>query len=538
MKRSLTVWSLLLASISAILGSGWLFTTLYTAQLAGPASILSWIIGGAAVIIVAFVFAELSAMLPVTGSSIRIPLFTHGTVVSFMFSWAIWLSYMALVPTEVQAIIQYFSYFFPNLVYQGGGLTHMGYVVAVIMMLFISALNTYSLRWLMRANSFLTVLKVLIPIGLVIAIFFYFFRHGGDGQTALSMMASKLTPFNPLGWKGILSSLAVGGILFAFNGFKQACEMAGEAKRPAVAMPIAVVGSVAISLLVYLLLQFAFLFSLSHDNLLQGWHELFATSGNSPFVSVLHQDHLSYLTPILYAGAVIGPLAAGMMYMGSASRSLYGMSKNQQIAGVFLRLNTQQNPVYAILLNFILGLVMFAPLPGWNAMIVFLTSLMATTYGLGPICLLALRKRKPDQYRPFKLPFPTIWAFLAFYICTLLTYWSGWGIVSKMCAAMFLGLLVMLGNYYFRSKTYRQTHPLNWQASLWVWPYFIGIGVFSYLGTFGGGIGILGFGWDLVYIAVFCVLILFLAVRYCLKAPAIDEYIKDLDLPTKPVLSH
>jgi len=534
MKRSLSTWSLLLASISAILGSGWLFTTLYTSQLAGPASLLSWVIGGAAVIVVAFVFAELCSMLPVTGSSIRIPLFTHGTVVSFMFSWAIWLSYMALVPTEVQAIIQYFSYFFPSLVYQAGGLTHIGYVVAVVMMLFISALNTYSLRWLMRCNSFLTVLKVLIPIGLVALIFYYLYHHVPTGETLHSMLGNKLTPFNPMGWRGILSALAAGGILFAFNGFKQACEMAGEAKKPAVAMPIAVIGSVVVSLLVYLLLQLAFLFSLSHGNLAHGWHSLFSTGGNSPFVRIINQDGLSYLTPILYVGAVIGPLAAGMMYMGSASRSLYGMSKNNQIAGIFLRLNTQQSPVYAILLNFILGLLMFAPLPGWNAMIVFLTSLMATTYGLGPICLLALRRRQPNQYRPFKLPISSVWGYVAFYICTLLTYWSGWGIVSKMCVAMFLGLLVMLGNFYFRPKEYRKKHPLNWRESCWVWPYFVGIGLFSYLGTFGGGIGKIPFGWDLLVLAVFCLFILTLAVRYSLPSYRIKEYIQDINLPVKP----
>lgn len=531
MKRSLSVWSLLLASVSAILGSGWLFTTLYTSQLAGPASLLSWVIGGVAVIIVAFVFAELCAMLPVTGSSIRIPLFTHGTVTSFMFAWAIWLSYMALVPTEVQAIIQYFSYFFPQLVHLGGGLTTEGYIVAIIMMLFISALNTYSLRWLMRANSFLTVIKILIPIGLVVIIFYYFFHHTPHGESAVAAMTSKLTPFSPLGWRGILSAMAAGGILFAFNGFKQACEMAGEAKKPATAMPIAIVGSVVLCLLVYLLLQLAFLFSLSHANLLHGWTMLFSQGGNSPFVRIIHQDHLGYLTPVLYVGAVIGPLAAGMMYMGSAARSLFGMAKNNQIAKVFVRLNTQHSPVYAILLNFLLGLLMFAPLPGWNQMIVFLTSLMATTYGLGPVCLMALRARRPDQYRPFKLPFASLWSYVAFYICTLLTYWSGWGIVSKMCVAMFIGLLVMLGNYYFRPAAYREEHMLNWREAYWVWPYFIGIGVFSYLGSFGGGLGVIGFGWDLLVLAIFCLIILAVATRFSLPASKMQEYIQDLNLP-------
>lgn len=534
MKRSLSAWSLLLASVSAILGSGWLFTTLYTSQLAGPASLLSWVIGGVAVIIVAFAFAEICAMLPVTGSSIRIPLFTHGTVVSFMFSWAIWLSYMALVPTEVQAIVQYFSYFFPKIVNVGGGLTGLGYVVAITLMLFIAALNTYSLRWLMRCNSFLTVIKVLIPLGMVLAIFYHLYHELPASTSVMQVMQDKLHPFNPLGWRGVLSALAAGGILFAFNGFKQACEMAGEAKKPSTAMPIAVVGSVVVCLIVYLLLQLAFLFSMQDSNLAHGWHALFAHAANSPFVHVLNQDHLSGLTPILYVGAVIGPLAAGMMYMGSASRSLYGMSKNNQVARLFLRLNSHQNPTYAILLNFFLGLLMFAPLPGWNAMIVFLTSLMATTYGLGPICLLALRRRLPDHYRPFKLPFPVVWSYLAFYICTLLTYWSGWGIVSKMSVAMSVGLLVMIANQRLRPAAYQQSHRLDWREACWVWPYFLGIALFSYLGSFGGGIGLIPFGWDLSLLAVFCLIILWLATSFSLPAEKVEAHIQGLDLPTRP----
>src|SRR5215471_10027714 len=100
-KRAISSGALLLASISAILGSGWLFAAYYTSMLAGPAAILSWLIGGVIVILISFTFAELSAMLPITGSSSRIPQYTHGTIVSFVFSWIIWLSYAALTPTEV-----------------------------------------------------------------------------------------------------------------------------------------------------------------------------------------------------------------------------------------------------------------------------------------------------------------------------------------------------------------------------------------------------------------------------------------------------
>jgi hypothetical protein len=149
--------------------------------------------------------------------------------------------------------------------------------------------------------------------------------------------------------------------------------------------------------------------------------------------------------------------------------------------------------------------------------------------------LLTLRRRQPNQYRAFKLPFPTVWSYVAFYICTLLTYWSGWEIISKMCVAMFLGFLVMLGNFYFRPKSYQNSHPLNWRESSWIWPYFVGIGIFSYCGTFGSGIAIIPFGLDLIYLAVFCLAILFIAVRYSLPSCKIQEYIQALDLPTQEI---
>jgi amino acid transporter len=138
MQRSIKPLGLLFTSVSAIIGSGWLFSSYYSAQLAGPAAILSWIIGGSAVVCVAFVFAELCALLPISGSSTRIPLFTHGTLVSFLFSWIIWLSYVALTPTEVQAMLQYASFYFPNLISASGGLSTKGYMAATFLMLIAS----------------------------------------------------------------------------------------------------------------------------------------------------------------------------------------------------------------------------------------------------------------------------------------------------------------------------------------------------------------------------------------------------------------
>ena len=73
LRRQIGPVALLFTGITGIVGSGWLFASLYAAQLAGPAGILSWCIGGAVAVLLALVYAELGGMLPVAGAIARIP---------------------------------------------------------------------------------------------------------------------------------------------------------------------------------------------------------------------------------------------------------------------------------------------------------------------------------------------------------------------------------------------------------------------------------------------------------------------------------
>lgn len=517
-KRSISPFALLLTSVSAILGSGWLFATYYTSELAGPSAIFAWLIGGIATIIIAFVFAELCTMLPITGASIRIPHYTHGTLVSFLFSWIIWLFYASLASTEVQAVLQYLNYFFPSLIHNDGGLTTLGYFLASVLMIAISAINISSLRWLLRFNNSLTILKISIPTVVAVVILTLCFSPS-------RLIHPAHTSFMPYGMHGIFSAVTTGGIVFAFSGFKQACEMAGEAKNPTRALPLAIIGSVIICLIIYLLLQSAFLSSLLPINLIHGWAHLDLQGGRSPITAIVHQRHLDILLPLLYLGAIIGPLAAALMYTGSGGRALYSMSKNNHIPLLFQRLTTQGNPSIAIFTNFVLGMCLFAPLPGWNRMIAFLTSLMALTYGVAPICLLALRQQLPQRLRPFRLPAVTLWTAGAFYICTLLTYWSGWMIISKLGFTLFIGLTILVIHRYFIQPDKR--FSFHWRASIWIWPYFLGMTLISYLGNFGGGKEIIPFGWDFIVIGVFCIFTLWLAMKFKLPAELTQRFLQD-----------
>lgn len=524
MNRSISPFGLTLASISAIIGSGWLFACFYVATLSGPAAILAWIIGGIGVIIIAFVFGETCALIPITGSSARVPQFTHGSVVNFAFSWIIWLSYLSYTPAEVQAVIQYAAFYFPGLINENASLTESGYITATCLMLFISIINIYSLRWLIRFNNLLTIIKIIIPLLVALTVIYFYFSIS---RTIHPMNST----FMPYGIQGIFSAIATGGIIFAFNGFKQAAEMAGEAKNPKHALPIAIIGSVVICLIIFLLLQIAFLNSLTPENFVSNWQNLSLPAKNSPLAAIMFQDKLTLLMPLLFICAIIAPLAAALMYCSSAGRSLYGMSKNREIPKIFQILSAQGNPINAIILNFVIGMFMFAPLPGWKSMVAVISSLAVVNYSVGPITLLALRRQLPNRHRPFKLPFADIWATVAFYICTLAIYWCGWHVISKLFFMIMLAFIVLLlKQFKERDAETALTNKTDWRSSAWVWVYFTGITIISYLGSFGGGKKIITFGWDFSIIFAFCVFVIWLSLKYKLPNHRTENYVNELEL--------
>jgi len=522
-KRSISSFALLLMSISAILGSGWLFSAYYTAQYAGVSALLSWVIGGAIVIVIAFVFAELSTVIPVTGSSARIPHYTHGSVVSFIFAWMVLLSYSTLCAAEVQAVIQYASYFLPSLTHDTGGLTATGTVMAVLLMLLISVINIYSLRWLVRCNSILTIMKVVIPslIALVILALYFSLTHLSHLNQLTGAQGSSFNFHN------VVMAIASGGIVFSFNGFKQACEVAGEAKNPRFGLPLAIIGSVLVCLLVFLLLQLSFLASLTSVNLASGWSNLFLAHSKSPIQAILVQDNLTYLTPLLYVAAIVGPFAAALMYCSSAGRSLYGMSKNGYLPKFFQVLTPQGNPIFGIMVNFVLGMATFLPFSGWQSMVTFLSSILAVTYCIGPICLIALRDQVPHCQRAFRLPFGMVWSYVAFYLCTLLIYWSGWDIVSKLMIALAIGAVILLLYYSIKKPLQAVT---NWKASIWLWVYFGGIALISHAGNFGAGTEKLHAPWDYIYLGLLCLYTADLSLRYKLSAKSTLAYLSEFEL--------
>src|ERR1700683_5077436 len=87
--HSLGFWSLTATSFGGIIGSGWLFSAFYGAQLAGPASLISWVLAPGAGPLVSLVLVGLGGSRPEVGGSVRWPLYANGRLVGTTFGWTV-----------------------------------------------------------------------------------------------------------------------------------------------------------------------------------------------------------------------------------------------------------------------------------------------------------------------------------------------------------------------------------------------------------------------------------------------------------------
>lgn len=528
LSRRLSPSTLFMLSMNGIIGSGWLFAPLFAAKIAGPAAIFSWMIGGVAAMLVAFTFAELSTMLPFAGGTAHIPQLSHGALASFLLSWIAWLTTLILAPIEVQAVLQYASLYFPVLMHNVDGnavLSAWGYLWAALLMLFLCLVNIMSYQGLVRFNFVLFIFKFSVILLTIFAIF-----QARFVPENFAGMLSATTSIH--GWQAILSAVATGGIVLAFNGFKNGVELAGEAKNLRIAIPLSTVGSVAACLLLYLGLQICFIGALDPASLQNGWERLSFSGDIGPFVGLATGLGLFVLLKLLYLNAMVSPLSAGLVYVTATARILYAMSKIGYVPKFLSRLNKQHFPVWAIVANFILGMCSFLPLPGWQAMVNFLVSAMVITYAMGPIALLCLRLSVPEQNRPFRLPMANVICLLAFYCCNLFSYWTGWETISKLAIALAVGLTLFFISY-LRGRIRVQTHELR--SAIWVLPYLLGLVTISYFGAFGGQ-QVIPFGWDFLVIAIFSAIILYTAVKS--RAALTTDEVRDYILAESVALEH
>ncbi|MBP9721920.1 MAG: APC family permease [Gammaproteobacteria bacterium] len=534
MKRVIDWLGLLFVSVGAMIGSGWMLGPLHAAKIAGPIAILSWVVGGLIVMVIAVVFAELSAMLPVTGGIARYAQFSHGGFVSFVMTWITWVAYILIPTAEVQALLQYSANYYPQLITitpnYATHLSALGIITAIILLVLMSYVNILGIRFATQFNKYLVYVKLLVPILVAIVLMNTAFHW--ENLTAVAEVDSSEN------FKNMLKALPLAGIIFSYFGFRHSVELGGEVKNPQVTLPLALLGSILICMVIYTLVQTAFIASMPPELLTNGWSNFSFSnylgvkqgSDSGPFVAIASILGLSLLVKIIFFDALISPFGSALMVVTTNARINYAMAVNGYFPKFFLKLNNKEAPYYAILINLIFGLIMLVPFPGWQEMISLIIAALVVSHAIAPISLYTLRKQVPDQARPFRLPFYGLISRLVFIFLNLIAYWTGWHTLSKMYLALSVGLIYL---YIYRVIQDKDHKPfLAFAHSSWIWGYLVGLAVISYAGDISfGGQGYLPFGIDLLCLFIFSSIIFEWSTRQALtKAQVEIQILKEREI--------
>ena len=512
LQRSVGVLGLTFISLGSIIGSGWLLGALTAAKSAGGASIVSWVLAGIILVLLALVHAELSSAYPVAGGTARYPRIAFGAIAGFTAGWVAWLQAVTLAPIEVEASLGYLDHKWHGLINPtSGSLTGLGLGISVVLMLLFTLINILGVRWLSETNTITVVWKIAVPVLTVIALVFA--AHNFGNFTAGG-------GFAPYGAHGIFAALPL-GVVFALQGFEQAAQLGGEARNPQRDLPRAIIAAVLIGTLIYLALEVAFVGSLNPADIIHGWANPVGKGDFGPYATLATSLGLGWLAVILYIDAFISPAGTGLVYLGTSARLSYALGHSGGIPKSFAKLSARGVPWVSIVLSFVVGLICFLPFPSWQSLVGFITSATVIMYAFAPITLTALRRTDPDRPRPYRLGGAVVISPLSFIAANEIIYWAGWSTNMRLLIAMVAGFVVFGLSYAFGRPVERP--PLDPKSLIWMVPWLIGLGVISLLGQYGGGLAKIPDWWDLAAVAVWSLIIFFVAVQMALPSHRVQK---------------
>ena len=244
--RSLGAFQLTMLGIGAVIGTGIFVLTAEAAQKAGPGMMISFIIAGLVCAVAALCYAEMSAMVPVSGSAYTYSYAVMGELIAWMVGWALILEYAVAAGAVsvgwsgylIGAIENSLSIDIPDAWVLGpfdGGIINLPAMIIAGLVTWLLVIGT---RESATINSILVAIKIVALTAFVVL--------------AIPVMnMENFEPFAPLGFGGI--GAAAASIFFAYVGFDAVSTAAEETKNPQRNMPIGLIGSVGICTIFYML---------------------------------------------------------------------------------------------------------------------------------------------------------------------------------------------------------------------------------------------------------------------------------------------
>ena len=403
LNRTMGLLALTMFSVGSIIGTG-IFVILGEAvPKAGPAVLISFGLAAVTCAFSALSYAELAGTIPVSGSSYSYTYATLGEVIAWVVGWCLMLEYGVSVAAVAVGWGQYlneflatFSIALPDAIAQppgDGGIVNVPAIAVVVMA---------GLLLLRGASESATVNTVMVFIKIGILAFFCVIAFSAFDP-------ANLTPFAPLGIAGI--SAAASQVFFSYIGFDAASTCGEEAKNPRRDLPRAIIFSLIIVTICYILVALAAIGA-------QPWQE-FAGEGGEAVLATIARDVTGsdWAPAIISLGAVVSIFSVVLTVMYGQTRILFAMARDGLLPKVFEKVNPRtQTPVNnTIIVTVVISILAgFVPL-GQLAEATSIGTLFA--FAIVNVGVIVLRRQRPDLPRSFMTPFFPITPILGVLFC-------------------------------------------------------------------------------------------------------------------------
>jgi APA family basic amino acid/polyamine antiporter len=419
LRKQIGFWAAIAIIAGSVIGSGVFMNPASMAkELGSPIWLsISWILAGIFSLFGALVFAEAGAMIPENGGLYVYFRHMFGDFFAFLYGWAA-LSVIntASVAAIAYVCVEYAGYFLHlphfNAATEQGFVWHLPFfgdlyplkdfgikVLGVLLVFGLSFLNYISVKAGTAFQVFSTGLKLLVLFALVFGIFF---SQGGS----VRHFTEAINPKH--GWP-LLSGLVVAmtGAFFAFDGWINVAAIAGEIKQPQKNIPKSLIAGVFMCIIVYLLVNQAYLFALPVEKVAS------ASLVASDAIAVSWGQSGAAL---IAASIVICTLGAVNGNVLACCRITYQMGQDKIFAPWAGKVHPRfQTPGNALWLHAIWTSV-FLLTGSFNMLVNMFVFVTWIAYLFGAIGVLKLRRTMPDADRPYKVwGYPLVpWLFIAF----------------------------------------------------------------------------------------------------------------------------
>lgn len=515
--KKLNLFSTVMFGLSAIIGSGWMFGSSQAAKIAGPAAIIAWILGAILVAMIAMVYVEIGTMFPEDGAMSRFTMYTHGSLLGHVFSWANWLSLLAILPIEAVASTQYMSTWpwkwaqWTHGFMEKGQLSFSGIMMATVMLLIFTLINYWSVTIMAKFNNFISVFKIVVPIVTMILLV--------SAHFDLNNMGTTVHQFMPYGTSSIFVAIGSAGIIYSYVAFQTVINLGNDIIKPAVNIRRGIIYSLLISALIYIALQIVFIGALPSSIVSGGWSKI---SFNSPFADLAILLNIYWLSTLIYFTAFISPIGSGIAFSASASKSLSSMPKNKHLPKVLSKSNNSYNtPRIALMVDFFVSVVLILLFKNWALLSRVVAASTLISLLSGPVVAGSLRKMGPDFKRPTKIRGMKYLAPVVFDLISLAIYWSMFPTTVEVIIIIIVGLPIYFV-YDFRRgfKEFKQ----KFYASLWLIVHLLGLSLISWVGSqHFGGMNLVQYPLDFLVIVIFSTVIYYWAINSSYHSGYFDD---------------